>query len=68
MHYGDEKQKHGRGLTKDHGQMQARKRTNQQRHFAQGGESKAEPSNQPKTEIASLVITAEKEEQIQQDD
>jgi hypothetical protein len=42
--------------------------TNQQRHLAQGGKSKAAPSRKPKTEIAGMVIAAEKKKEDQQND
>jgi hypothetical protein len=68
MHHGHKEEKQGGGLRQNDGQIQSRNLANQQRHFAQRRESKAAPSGKPKTEIARLVIAAEKKKENQQDD
>src|SRR5216683_2615846 len=68
VHHSYQEEQQGGGLRQDACQIQSWKLTNQQRHFAQGRKSKAAPPGKPKSEIARLVIAAEKKKEHQQDD
>src|SRR5712692_4268301 len=68
VHHSYQEEQQGGSLRQNDCQIQSWKVTKQHRHFAQRGESKAAPPGKPKTEIARLVIAAEKKKEHQQDD
>src|SRR6266851_4232485 len=68
VHHGYQEEQQAGGLRQNDCETQSWKLTNQHRHFAQRGESKAAPPGKPKTEISRMVIAAEKKKEHQQDD